>query len=123
MKRIYIDTFIQQWCKQYEDWYGKFSAKNIDEHVYFGSNLQEDWFFIWQGEHAIFGNTELIPGETLVYGCRNEPKFVTMQQFKKTFVFTNHHPILSRPNHSVLIKEGSTVAKRLEEIKTLINAA
>ena len=120
MRRIYLPEFVAEWCRAYDDWYGKFSAKNVDESVYFGTSACEDWFMIWSGPLCVFGDDVLIPGQTLVYGCRNEPKFISMRDFKKNFVFTDHEPFTRKP---VSPSSDRAYYQRLQEIKVKIAAA
>ncbi|MDO4161510.1 MAG: hypothetical protein Q4D80_00700 [Pseudomonadota bacterium] len=92
MHRIYIDEFLEEWRKAYDDWDGKFSAK-LRQPQSIEDEGRSYCFFIWHGPHVIFDNTELIPGKTLVTGTGTSPEFHTPTDFLESFEYTDLDPI------------------------------
>ncbi len=119
VKRIYVTEFVEWWENQmYPDWDGKFSAKAktpIREYKD-GCSLvcfeprENFWCYLWNGPHCVFGAKELIPGQTIVTGCKCEPMFYTPQEFVELFdmdfrnPFTGKHELEGTRYHSSVLK-------------------
>lgn len=125
LQRIYIDEFSKEWDKAYENWYGKFNAKAVkpiseyqDGYSTVCFDPQEDfWFHVWNGPHCVFGAKELIPGFTLVTGCKAFPMFYSPKEFLEKFNFTFRCPFTRK-----LEPEGTRYHNALREIQRQIIA-
>lgn len=127
MERIYMADFVKEWEKAYDDWDGKFSAnakKPISSYetgysTHCFAPQEEFWFHVWNGPHCIFGMKELIPGVTLVTGCRCSPMFYTPQEFVEKFTFSELNPFTGKHE-----EEGTHYFLKLQKLQQqiLVNA-
>ena len=117
LPRIDKAEFLKFWNEAENNQEGLFCARNKDPKAYLGKNYEEDRFFIWNGSSCMYNDRMLIMGATLVYGVKDEPRFISPREFLKNFVFTDRNPRTGEVE-----PKGTLYRVALQEIKQHVAA-